>query len=412
MTRSPDDGAARADRDEAAASRGRPAPGRAADLDALLAAKEIAVCTGAGGVGKTTTAAAAAAMAAVHHGGRVLVLTVDPARRLADALGVGALGNDESEVPPAAFRAAGARPRGRLFAAMLDTKASWDDLVRRHAPDRQAARRILENPLYQEVTARFVASHDYIAMERLYELHERGDYDLVVVDTPPSRNALDFLEAPRRMEEFFSSRLLRWLLAPGRSRLAGMASRPFSQIADRILGNEFVSDLAEFFLSLEALHEGFVERARAVRRVLAEPRTTFLVVTTLEPGPRQEAEHLVAALRERGLHLGAVVVNKVLPAYLRDPAALATAGALRDAAAEAGTTLGPAMSSSPELVAGVLREVGESFLNYAVVAGREARQRAELSVGSEVVAEAPFLDDDVTDLAGLLRLGRAIWSLA
>ncbi len=186
-------------------------------LEQLLAAKEIVIHCGSGGVGKTTTAAAAAAMAATHLGGKVLVLTVDPARRLANALGLETFGNVETQVSLDAFSAAGVEPRGELWAAMLDTKQSWDDLVARHAPDAATRDAILANPLYQNITGRFVQSHDYIAMERLYEIHKSGRYDLIIVDTPPTRNAIDFLEAPERMADFFSSRLLRMLTAPGRS---------------------------------------------------------------------------------------------------------------------------------------------------------------------------------------------------
>src|SRR3954452_20967477 len=191
---------------------------RPASLEQLLAAKEIVISCGSGGVGKTTTAAAAAAMAAVHQGGKVLVLTVDPARRLANALGLEGFGNVETRVPDSAFKEAGVKPRGELWAAMLDTKQSWDNLVLRHAPDKQTAQPILDNPLYQNVSGKFVQSHEYIAMERLYEIHSEGQYDLVVVDTPPTRNALDFLEAPNRMAEFFSSRFLRMLTVPYRCR--------------------------------------------------------------------------------------------------------------------------------------------------------------------------------------------------
>lgn len=383
----------------------------AASLASLIAAKEIAICCGAGGVGKTTIAAAVATMAAVHHGGSVLVLTVDPAKRLADALGVGALGNNEREVPVEAFASAGVRPRGRLFAAMLDTKASWDDLVRHHAPDRAAAARILANPLYQELTQRFVASHDYVAMERLYELHERGDYDLVVVDTPPSRSAIDFLEAPRRMAEFFSSRLLRWIVSPGGGRLASAASKPFAQVADRVLGSAFLGDVTEFFLAFQSMHEGFVSRAEAVMRVLREPRTTFMVVSTLEPGPRQESELLVGELRRRGLDLGALVVNKVLPGYLRDPLAGRVAERLRDDAEELAACLSPGGTGSP-LLARVLREVATSFLDYQVVAEREARQQEELGVSPEVLVRVPHLDHDVADLRGVVEVGERLWAPA
>src|SRR4051812_39915833 len=213
----------------------------------LLAAKEIVVTCGSGGVGKTTAAAALAAMAAVHLGGKVLVLTVDPARRLANALGLEQFGNVETPVPAAAFAATGVEPRGELWAAMLDTKQSWDGLVERHAPDAKTRNAIFDNALYQNISGRFVQSHDYIAMERLYEIHTTGTYDLIVVDTPPTRNAIDFLDAPERMSDFFSSRLLRWLTAPAKSRVVSFASKPFYTVADRILGSQFLADIAEFF---------------------------------------------------------------------------------------------------------------------------------------------------------------------
>src|SRR5579884_2021343 len=294
--------------------------GRAATVDQLLAAKEIAICCGSGGVGKTTMAAAAAAMAAVRHGSKVLVVTVDPARRLAQALGLEGIGNDEHQVPAEAFQQAGVTPRGELWAAMLDTKQSWDQLVLRHAPDEDTAHRILGNPLYQNISSRFVQSHDYIAMERLYEIHSEGSYDLIVVDTPPTRNAIDFLEAPARMGDFFSSRLLRWLIAPYRSRLVNLASRPFYQVADRILGSQFLEDIAEFFILFQTMYDGFVERARAVSRLLRDKRTTFVVVTTLEAAPVREAEFFIEVLTGKKFSLGALVLNKVLPDYLLDPA--------------------------------------------------------------------------------------------
>ena len=159
-------------------------------------------------------------------------------------------------MPPEAFAEAGVEPRGELWAAMLDTKQSWDDLVRRHAPDAATRDAILANPLYKNITGRFVQSHDYIAMERLYEIHASGTYDLIVVDTPPTRNAIDFLEAPERMADFFSSRLLRWLTVPARSRVLNMASKPFYSVADRILGSKFLEDIAEFFLLFQTMYDG------------------------------------------------------------------------------------------------------------------------------------------------------------
>jgi anion-transporting ArsA/GET3 family ATPase len=377
-------------------------------IEQLLAAKEIVIHCGSGGVGKTTTAAAAAAMAAVHHGGKVLVVTVDPARRLANALGLETFGNRETQVSPEAFADVGVEPRGELWAAMLDTKQSWDDLVTRHAPDAATRDAILANPLYQNVTGRFVQSHDYIAMERLYEIHSTGTYDLIVVDTPPTRNAIDFLEAPERMADFFSSRLLRWLTVPARSRVLTMASKPFYSVADRVLGSKFLEDIAEFFLLFQTMYAGFVERANAVTRTLEDKRTTFVVVSTLESAPVREAEFFIDALDDRGLHLGAVVLNKVLPSWFLDKGAATAATALCARADELAGVL-PDSVGPPDQVARVLHEVGESFLNFQVVAKREAEIRAELSGAPEVVAAIPYFDHDITDLAGLLDLGQQIW---
>jgi len=393
----------------------------AVTLDGLVASKEIVIACGPGGVGKTTIAAATAAMAALRHGGRVLVVTVDPARRLADALGLSGpegrgLGNTELRIPDEAFAgsAAHGRPRGELWAAMLDTKESWDSLVRRYAPDVPTRERILANPLYRNITGRFVQSHDYIAMERLYDLHAQGAYDLIVVDTAPTRNAIDFLDAPQRMAEFFSSRLLRWLTAPYRSRMVNLASKPFSQVADRILGTQFLEDIAEFFMLFQSMYGGFVERAGAVTRLLSDRRTTFLVVSTLEAAPVREAEFFAHALASRRLPLGAIVVNKALPSYFRDPDAAELALRMRDGANSYAEKAAHELGTDPELTERVLFEVAESFLNFGVVARREAEEQAELatqqSARPELIATVPFFDDDIVDMAGLLRLGEVLWS--
>ena len=167
--------------------------------------------------------------------------------------------------------------RGELWAAMLDTKQSWDALVLRHAPDEETAYKILDNRMYENITARFVQSHDYIAMERLFEIHETGRFDLIIVDTPPTRNALDFLDAPKRMAEFFGGRLLRWLTMPYRvggqrgARMINVASRPFYQMADRLLGSQFLQDIAEFFLNFQSMYSGFVDRGERGRTAAARP---------------------------------------------------------------------------------------------------------------------------------------------
>jgi anion-transporting ArsA/GET3 family ATPase len=397
----------------------RPGAGRSsAGLEQLFATKEIVVCCGSGGVGKTSVAAAAALGAASRLGGKTLVLTIDPARRLATALGLDGIGNEAHRVPTEVLKSAGADSRGELWAAMLDTKQSWDDLVRRHAPDPATADRILANRLYHNLTARFVQSHDYIAMERLFEIHATGEYDLIVVDTPPTRNAVDFLDAPKRMSEFFGGRLLRWLTLPYRVggkrgvRMINFASRPFYQLADRVLGSKFLEDIAEFFLNFQSMYDGFVERADAVERLLHDRRTTFTVVTTLEAAPLHEAEHFCGVLRERGFPLGALVLNKTLPDFLLDPGATATAarfvdqsGPLADALAD---VTDPALAD-PARTARVLRTIGESFANFAVVAMREAELRAELARVPDVVVRVPSFEHDISDIESLLAICGALF---
>lgn len=272
-----------------------------------LADARFVVVGGSGGVGKTTVAAALA-VALARDGRRVLVVTVDPARRLGQALGLtagaggpGLAANETVAVPG----------EEHLWATMLDTKAGWDDLVRRNARDDETARRILANPLYHNITARFVNSHDYIAMEQVNELSQRPDLDLVVIDTPPSRNALDLLDAPRRMREFFGGRLLQWLTLPYRSRVLSLASRPFLQIADRLLGAQFLGDVAEFFTLLQSMEAGFVRRAREVEELLTSERVGFTVVTTAEPAASTEALHMVSELRARRYRVERIVVNRV-----------------------------------------------------------------------------------------------------
>jgi anion-transporting ArsA/GET3 family ATPase len=381
-------------------------------FDHLLANREIVIACGSGGVGKTTAAAAAATMAAVRHGGKVLVVTVDPAKRLANALGLQGFGNQAKRVPPEAFKEAGVSPRGELWAAMLDTKQSWDNLVLRHAPDDQTAKRILDNPLYQNITGRFVQSHEYIAMERLYELHSDGEYDLIVVDTPPTRNAIDFLEAPQRMGDFFSSRLLRLLTVPYRSRLVNFASKPFYTIADRILGSQFLEQIAEFFILFQTMAPGFVERAEAVTRLLHDRRTTFVVVTTLEAAPAHEADFFIDVLASKKFHLGAVVLNKVLPAYLRE----ARATTVADRVVERSKAIAGQLVEEKVVLADaaqlqrVLTEVGQNFLRFQLVSQREAEQQAELGRIPDIVVTVPYFDTDIVDLAGLLRLGEQMWS--
>jgi anion-transporting ArsA/GET3 family ATPase len=383
-----------------------PARDGAPSLDAMLAAKEMVLVCGSGGVGKTTTAAAMAATAATHLGGRVLVLTVDPARRLADALGIGALGNTATRVPDAAFAAAGVEPRGELWAAMLDTKAGWDELIRRHAPDAKVREAVLANPLYVNITSRFVHSHDYLAMEQLHELHASGRYDLIVVDTPPSRSALDVLDAPGRMKEFFESRLLRWLTVPYRSRLFTAASKPFYSVADRVLGSRFLQDIAEFFILFQAMEKRFVAHATAVERLLGDHRTTFVVVSTLEAAPAHEAAYLARALGQRDFHLGAIIANRVLPTEFMAKGAANSAKRLHTASGGAlAERIAAEIDSPVDVVSSTLDAAASRFHDIALVATREAERRAELEGLASLVLTAPTLDRDINDVADLLALG-------
>lgn len=375
------------------------------DLAALLAAKEMVLVVGSGGVGKTTIAAAMATTAAVELGGRVLVLTVDPARRLADALGVGHLGNEATRVPADVFDSIGVEPRGELWAAMLDTKAGWDELIDRHAPDARLRDSVLANPLYQNITSRFVHSHDYLAMERLHELHSSGEWDLIIVDTPPSRNALAFLDAPGRMKEFFGSKLLKWLTVPYRSRLFTMASKPFYQVADRVLGSRFLQDIAEFFILFQAMERGFVDHAREVERLLGDPRTTFVVVSTLEAAPSHEAGYLARSLVRRDFHLGAIVANRVLPAAFTTKASANSARKIaKQSSGRLADDVADALGADREVVASTLAAVGAGFHDIALLATRERERAAELGNLSQLLVAAPILDRDVNDVADLLEL--------
>ena len=378
-------------------------------LDPLLASREMILVAGSGGVGKTTVAAALGLAAVQRQAGRVLVLTVDPARRLATALGLEALGNAPHEIPNEALEAAGLDPRGELHIAMLDTKAGWDELIRRHAPDAVTREAVLANPLYENITSRFVHSHDYLAMEQLHDLHATGEYDLVIVDTPPSRNALTILDAPSRMADFFGSRLLRWLTVPYRSRLFTFASKPFYQVADRILGSRFLQDVADFFVLFQKMEAGFVKRANEVEALLVDPRTAFVVVSTLEAAPAHEARFLAESLRDRKMTVGAIVANRVLPPQLASTAATAAAHDLaertgRDADGAVAAELAAVTGDDPEVVDRVLHQMATRFDDLAMVAAREADRRAELAALAATTVTVPWLSGDIHDLRGLGRL--------
>ena len=275
-------------------------------VDELLAEAKVIVMAGPGGVGKTTVGAALGLRAAQRHGRRVVVVTVDPARRLAEALGVASLTEEPVLVPvgPGA---------GRLWVLMVDMAKSWDELVLAQAPEPEVSERLLNNGLYRTLTRRFVQSHDYIALDHLVSLADHDRYDLVIVDTPPSRHALDLLDAPSRMIEFFESRLLRWLTVGAASGLAGVAARPFLAVAERLLGSDFLTQITEFFTLFSTLRPAFVGRARVVEQRLNDPATTYAVVTTTDPGVVGGCQDLVDELKRRQLVPGLFVINRLAP---------------------------------------------------------------------------------------------------
>ena len=374
----------------------------------VLTTSRIVVACGPGGVGKTTTAAALGIAVALRTDKRVLVLTVDPARRLADALGLSGIGNDVAVVPPSFFKGLSEAPRGTLSVAMLDASATWDALIRRSAASPAEAEEIVANPLYKNLTARFARGHEFIAMERLYELSMSGDFDLLILDTPPSQGAVDFLDAPTRMAEFFSSRLLSWLTAPLRSRLLNFAARPFTMLADRVLGSAFLTDTARFFLLLQNMYDGFVERAKSVGGLLSEASTTFMIVTTPEEIPLDEATRLVEEISARGLHLGVMVANKVLPASLRDHDALELAHRLLSSTPLTMSGIVPA-GGDDALLATVLLEMATNFVNYEGLATAQHDLLERLSHRHEVAISVPHLLDDIVDLDGLSVIGNLLF---
>ena len=287
-------------------------------ISELVAKKEVIVCAGAGGVGKTTTAAAIAMQAAIE-GKRAAVLTIDPARRLASSLGLKELSSEPTKVSPRKFATAGIEVKGELHALMLDTKSTFDKVVTRYAPSPEQAQRIINNRFYKNISGTLSGTQEYMAMEKLYELHADGGFDVLVIDTPPTRNALDFLDAPKRMNDFFESRVLRWFLMPymkaggGLMKVANVAAMTFLKVVKRIVGTEVLEDTAEFFGNLEGMYEGFKQRARDVANLLQSDATSFVVVTSPAEDSVTEATFFASRLNESGLPFGALVVNRVHP---------------------------------------------------------------------------------------------------
>ncbi|MGB0095596.1 MAG: ArsA-related P-loop ATPase [Solirubrobacteraceae bacterium] len=275
-----------------------------------LSGKRVVICAGAGGVGKTTVSATVA-LGLAAQGRRVAVVTIDPARRLAEALGLAELGNQPQRVDPARFEGSGLAVDGELFAMMLDVKRTFDELIARLAPNPWTREEILTNPIYGHLSAAVAGSQEYTAIAKLFEIEREGDYEVIVLDTPPSRNAIDFLEAPERLIGFLEGRALKAFLRPtgGVIRAAGVV---FAALR-RITGVGLLEDLTTFFGLVSGLLDGFRSRAADVQALLTDLTTAFLVVTSPERAPLDEAIFFAGELERAGMNRSAMIVNRVHP---------------------------------------------------------------------------------------------------
>ena len=373
-------------------------------LDAVTARASVVVCCGAGGVGKTTTAATIALHAA-EQGRRACVVTVDPARRLADALGLDRLSNEPTAVE-------GPWP-GSLNAMMLDPKRTFDDLVTRYADSPEQAQGILANRIYRNLTGALSGTQEYMAMEKLYELVEEQDFDLVVVDTPPSRNALDFLDAPRRLTNFLGNRVFQVLMMPTRTslRVMGVAAQALLRTLSKVAGADVVRDAVTFFQAFEGMEEGFRHRAARMRELLAEPGTVFVVVASPRSESIDEAVHFAGKLTESGMGVDALVVNRMLPRFIDDDDLheLEQQSTTRD---EANGDLSPGEATGED--ASAFDVLVRTVEGYAAAAAREDEALSQLvaAAAAAPVVRVPLLAGDVHDLAGLTELSSLLFAAA
>lgn len=346
-------------------------------IEPLLEGRRIVICAGSGGVGKTTTAAAVA-LGLAASGKKVAVVTIDPARRLANALGLDELPNEPHRVDIEA--------PGELWAMMLDAKRTFDQLIEHLAPDAQTREEVFSNRIYQQLSSAVAGSQEFTAIAKLYELDAEGDWDVLVLDTPPSRNALDFLDAPTRLTQFFQGRAIRVFLRPAglSGKLLGRGTGVVFGILQRVTGVDLLRDLSTFFRALGGMIDGFTERARRVGALLSDPGTTFLIVTAPRHDPVEEAIFFHRKLREAGMPFGGVVVNRVhQPPEDELPAAVAA-------------ELGPALAE----------RVSVATSELAALAARDAANVEQLRsrLGDPPMILVPELDDDVHDLEGLARV--------
>jgi anion-transporting ArsA/GET3 family ATPase len=382
------------------------------DLGDLLEDKQICICAGSGGVGKTTTSAAIA-MGMAAQGLKVAVLTIDPAKRLANSLGLPELGNEERMIEPERFASHGIEMKGELWAMMLDAKRTFDDLVERHAPDEETRDRILQNRIYKEISNAMAGSQEYMAMEKLYELHQEARYDLLVLDTPPTRHALDFIDAPERMSRFIEGRSLQFFLKPGRLglRVVGRSGGVLFSALKRITGIDLLQDLSEFFQSFGDMAQGFSERAQRVKELLGQRGTTFLLVTAPQREAIDEGVFFWRRLKEARLPFGGVVVNKVH----RDFVAVSGAATGQDPATGSPEDdlldqLERFLDGNGELAATVY----ENFQRYQALAARDRENLARLTerLDDDCIVCVPYFDEDVHDVEGLAQVNAYLFGSA
>ena len=357
-----------------------------------LEGKRVCIVAGSGGVGKTT-ASAALALGMAAAGKRVAVVTIDPARRLADSLGLDELGNEPQQVDPALLEGHGIEMRGELWAMMLDPKATFDDLIVRLSPDASTREDILGNRIYAQLSSAIAGSQEFSAVAKLYDISREDRFDVVVLDTPPSRNALDFLDAPDRLTDFFEGRALKLFLVPTgiAAKVVGRGTSVVFAILKRLTGVDLLDDVATLLRALGGLIDGFRERAAAVKALLADPATTFLIVTSPEREPVAEAIFFHGKLREAGMPFGGLIVNRVavVDATIGDP--VAVQAALRD-------ELGDALAG----------KVAQSVADLQLLAARDAESIARLKIALDEPEPivVPRLDGAVQDVAGLVALYR------
>ncbi|HXR28698.1 MAG TPA: ArsA-related P-loop ATPase [Solirubrobacteraceae bacterium] len=365
-------------------------------LRSRLAGQRILICMGAGGVGKTTISAALA-LGLAQRGAKVAVVTIDPAKRLASALGLAQLSSDPRRITPQMFAAQGVEMEGELWAMMLDAKRTFDEIVARLAPDERAREEIFSNSVYRELSTAVAGSHELSAIAKLYELHEEHDFDVIVLDTPPSRNALDFLSAPARLLGFLEGRALQVFLAPGglTARLFGRGTALVFSIFARVTGVDMLAELSTFFRSLSGVIDGFGARTREVAALLRAPQTSFVVVTSPEPEPAREAMFVAERLAAAGMGMGELVVNRVHSDGLGDRTPEQVRAML-----------------APDLGEALAGRVASNLADFDVLVRRDQETIARLSeeLGEREPTLVPQLDKDVQDLQGLGRIAEYLFA--